>query len=84
MEDNHIKLVDLKTNQTTVVVSLSDLTDVSDSNIIFNIKYKRYAQEHGRPLGLAKWHPSPDMQYLLIKTDYRKVFFFSVHTYNNY
>lgn len=30
LEDNHIKLVDLKTNKTTVVVSLHDLTDVSD------------------------------------------------------
>jgi hypothetical protein len=32
LEDNYIKLVDLKTNKTTIVVSLFDLTDVSDPN----------------------------------------------------
>lgn len=36
LEDSYIKLVDLTTNTTTNVVSLHDITDVSDLNTLFN------------------------------------------------
>ncbi|KAF8815432.1 hypothetical protein BYT27DRAFT_7194435 [Phlegmacium glaucopus] len=61
-ENGLIKLVDLKTNKTTNLVSWGDITD-----------------EHGRPLAIYDWKLSPDMKYLLVKSDYQKQWRWSSH-----
>jgi dipeptidyl aminopeptidase len=54
--DGVIKLVDLKTNQTRVLLAQQDLRD-----------------QQGKELRWTKWKLSPDMKYVLVKTDHQKV-----------
>ncbi len=56
VDGNDIKLVDLKTNTTSTLVSLSDIKG-----------------ESGSPLAFSNWQLSPDMEYLLLKANYKKV-----------
>ncbi|KAJ3974288.1 dipeptidyl aminopeptidase [Lentinula raphanica] len=55
-ENNHIKLVDLKTNTTSNLVYKFDITDEDGYPL----------QQWG------SWQLSPDMKYLLVKADYKK------------
>ncbi|KAI0315043.1 dipeptidyl aminopeptidase [Amylostereum chailletii] len=54
-DNGKIELVDLKTNTTTKLLSVSDVTD-----------------EQGNALTWASWKLSPDMKYVLVKSDWVK------------
>lgn len=71
-EGDIIKLVDLKTNTTTNLVSDGDIRDVNDLLIWIGDTHL-FEQEDGNRLFWHEWQISPDMRHLLLKADYRKV-----------
>ncbi|KAF8219047.1 hypothetical protein L208DRAFT_899934 [Tricholoma matsutake] len=70
-EGDIIKLVDLKTNTTTNLVSDGDIRDVNDLLIWIGDTHL-FEQEDGNRLFWHEWQISPDMRHLLLKADYRK------------
>ncbi len=75
LEGSYIKLIDLKSNNTTNLISVLDVKDV---NIDFLCKYmglNRLLQEEGRQLPIYDWKLSDDMKHVLIKGSHKKVCF---------
>ncbi|KAJ7664952.1 hypothetical protein B0H14DRAFT_3696496 [Mycena olivaceomarginata] len=64
-EDGYIKLVDLKTNTTKDLVYTFDVKSVPNLAACD-------LPTNGLPLSWASWKLSPDMKYILVKSDHRK------------
>jgi dipeptidyl aminopeptidase len=75
LEGSHIKLVDLKSNNTTNLISILDVKDVSIDSLGKHMDLKRFLQEEGRQLPIYDWKLSDDMKHVLIKGSHKKVCF---------
>jgi len=73
LDGTHIKLIDLKSDDTTNLISVSDVKDVSVDCLCRHMDSERLLQAEGRQLPIFDWKLSDDMKHVLIKGSHKKV-----------